>query len=151
MTEPESLYDAIGGMPVLRKLASAFYTQVLQDPLLAPVFANFTAEHTDHVAVWLAEVFGGPAEFTAHVGGHQHLLHSHLGLGITEEHRQRWLELMAVAVEQELPENELLRQRVLEYFDWGTKIAVEVSALPVGTDLGEPGSSPRWGWSGLVP
>ncbi len=146
----ESLYEAVGGIGALRRLSNTFYDGVLADPLLAPVFAGFTRTHTEHVAVWLGEIFGGPACFTGELGGHQALLRSHLGLSITEEQRTRWMELMATAVERELPDDELLRRRVLEYFDWGTKIARDVSAAPVGEDLGDPGPTPRWGWDGLA-
>ncbi|MER5713080.1 group II truncated hemoglobin [Streptomyces sp. NPDC002122] len=144
-----TLYEAVGGADALRRLSETFYEGVLADPLLAPVFADFTPTHVEHVAVWLAEVFSGPAEFTAEHGGHQALLRAHLGLGITEEQRSRWMELMAAAVEKELPDDALLRRRVLEYFDWGTRIAKDVSASAPGTDLGDPGPTPRWGWDGL--
>ena len=146
----ESLVAAVGGVAALRRLSSTFYEAVLADPLLAPVFADFTPAHVEHVAVWLAEVFGGAPRFTDELGGHQALLRAHLGLAITEEQRLRWLELMAAAVAKELPDDELLRQRVMEYFDWGTSIARDVSAEPVGTDLGDPGPTPRWGWDGLI-
>ncbi|MEU7124246.1 group II truncated hemoglobin [Streptomyces zaomyceticus] len=145
-----TLYEAVGGADALRRLSETFYEGVLADPLLAPVFADFTAAHVEHVAVWLAEVFSGPAGFTAELGGHQALLRAHLGLGITEEQRLRWMELMTAAVEKELPDDALLRRRVVEYFDWGTRIAGDVSASAPGTDLGEPGPTPRWGWNGLA-
>ncbi|MFE1233869.1 group II truncated hemoglobin [Streptomyces sp. NPDC058745] len=148
--QPEkSLYEAVGGADALRRLSDTFYEAVLADPVLAPVFADFTPTHVQHVAVWLAEVFSGPADFTARLGGHQALLRAHLGLAITEEQRLRWMELMTAAVEKELPDDALLRRRVVEYFDWGTRIAKDVSASAPGTDLGEPGPTPRWGWDGL--
>lgn len=99
--------------------------------------------------MWLAEIFDGPDDFTGKLGGHQSLLRSHLGLSITEPQRLRWMELMTAAVDKELPDDELLRRRVLEYFDWGTRIARDVSASPAGADLGDPGPTPRWGWEGL--
>ncbi|RSS51228.1 group II truncated hemoglobin [Streptomyces sp. WAC01280] len=145
-----TLYEAVGGADALRRLSETFYEGVLADPLLAPVFADFTPTHVEHVAVWLAEVFSGPTEFTAEHGGHQALLRAHLGLGITEEQRLRWMELMAAAVEKELPDDALLRRRVVEYFDWGTRIAKDVSSSAPGTDLGDPGPTPRWGWDGLA-
>ena len=145
----KSLYDEIGGQAGLQRLSAAFYDRVLADELLAPVFANFTQTHVDHVAVWLAEIFGGPAAFTAELGGHQALLRHHLGLDIRDEHRQRWLELMARAIDEVLPDRPQLRQVLMDYFDWGTAIAQSVSQDPVGTDLGEPGPTPRWGWQGL--
>ncbi|MDQ0840452.1 hypothetical protein [Streptomyces sp. V1I6] len=121
-----------------RPAASAFRVAVPGTP----------STHIEHVALWPAEVFDGPADFTAALGGHQRLLRVHLGLSITEEQRLHWMELMTEAVATELPDD-VLRRRVVEYFDWGTKIAREVSADPAGTDLGDPGPTPRWGWNGV--
>lgn len=147
---PTTLYDDLGGLDGLRRLSSAFYDRVLADEVLAPVFASFTVTHVDHVAVWLAEVFGGPADYTAKLGGHQSLLHSHLGLSIRDEHRERWLELMAEAVDDVLPGRAALKAALMDYFGWGTAIAQSVSQDPVGTDLGDPGPTPRWGHDGLI-
>jgi hemoglobin len=145
-----SLYDDAGGLDGLRRLSNAFYERVLADELLAPVFAHFTPAHVEHVAVWLAEVFGGPADFTARLGGHQALLRSHLGLEIRDEHRQRWLQLMADAIGEVLPGRPELAAALMSYFEWGTAIAQDVSRDPVGTDLGQPGLTPRWGYQGLA-
>ncbi|WP_454850570.1 group II truncated hemoglobin [Promicromonospora soli] len=148
--KPEpTLYESLGGMPALRRLSDAFYERVLADELLAPVFANFSPRHVEHVAVWLAEVFGGPEEFTTALGGHQSLLRGHLGLGIRDEHRQRWLELMSAAVDDTFPDATELHAPLMSYFEWGTAIAQEVSQDAVGTDLGDPGPTPRWGREGL--
>lgn len=145
-----SLYGDVGGLDGLQRLSKAFYDRVLADGLLAPVFAHFTPTHLDHVAIWLAEVFGGPADFTARLGGHQALLNSHLGLSIRDEHRQRWLDHMADAINEVLPGEPELAKTLMNYFDWGTAIAQDVSQNPVGTDLGEPGPTPRWDHQGLV-
>jgi hemoglobin len=144
-----TLYDEMGGRDGLQRLSNAFYNRVLADELLAPVFVDFTPAHVDHVAVWLGEVFDGPADFTANLGGHQALLRSHLGLGIRNDHRQRWLELMAEAIDEVLPGRAALRQTLMDYFEWGTSIAQSISQDPVGTDLGDPGPTPPWGWHGL--
>lgn len=145
-----TLYDDLGGEPALRRLSDAFYERVLADELLAPVFVNFTPTHVERVAIWLGEIFGGPADFTARLGGHQALLNVHLGLGIREEHRQRWLELMQAAIEEVLVDRPDLHKTLMAYFDWGTAIAKDVSQEPPGTDLGDPGPTPRWGRDGLV-
>nr|WP_232425196.1 group II truncated hemoglobin [Pseudofrankia inefficax] len=118
-----SLYAEVGGLDGLRRLSPAFYDRVLADELLAPVFAHFTPTHLDHVAVWLGEVFGGPEDFSATLGGHQALLRSHLGLGIRDEHRRRWLELMAHAISEILPGQPELAATLMAYFEWGTAIA----------------------------
>jgi hemoglobin len=145
-----SLYGDVGGLDGLRRLSGAFYDRVLADELLAPVFAHFTPAHVQRVAVWLAEVLGGPADYTARLGGHQALLGSHLGIGIRDEHRQRWLQLMADAISEVLPGRPELAAALMGYFEWGTAIAQEVSQDPAGTDLGEPGPTPRWGYQGLA-
>lgn len=143
-----SFYDAVGGAEALSRLINAFYDQVLVDPLLQPVFVNFTQAHLDHVVVWLSEVFGGPAEYTERFGGHHALLSQHLHLRITEEQRARWAELMIATAAKELPNDALVQQRFAEYIEWGTKIARSVSQQE-GDDLGEPGPVPHWGWNGL--
>ncbi|MET9218003.1 group II truncated hemoglobin [Streptomyces sp. NPDC088197] len=156
MTTPDSpvdrtgtFYEAVGGSDALRRLIDSFYEQVLVDPLLAPVFVHFTRAHVDHVVVWLTEVFGGPAEYTARLGGHQALLSQHLDLRITEEQRARWVELMLATAVKELPADALLRQRFAEYIEWGTRIAMSVSHQE-SSDLGDPGPVPHWGWDGLA-
>lgn len=145
----ETLYDELGGLPALRRLSTAFYARVLADEVLAPMFAGFDLRHVERVAVWLGEVFGGPADFTATLGGHQSLLRSHLGLGIRDEHSVRWLELMSAAIDDVLPGTPL-RSTLMAYFEWGTAIAQDVSQQPPGADLGDPGPTPRWGRDGLV-
>jgi len=145
-----SLYEDVGCEDGLRRLSNAFYQRVLQDEVLAPVFVDFTPTHIEHVAVWLAEVFGGPADYTARLGGHQGLLRSHLGIEIEDAHRERWLVLMAEAIDDVFPGRPELAGVLMGYFEWGAAIAQDVSHDPVGTDLGEPGPTPRWGHEGLI-
>lgn len=147
MPEQPSFYDALGGADALHRLIDSFYDQVLQDPLLAPVFADFTTTHVEHVVVWLSEVFGGPAEYSAKLGGHHALLSHHVDLAITEEQRARWVELMLATAARELPADALLQRRFAEYVEWGTRIAKSVSQP--GATVGDPGPTPRWGWDGL--
>ena len=144
------LFTGAGGLDGLRALSTAFYRRVLEDELLAPVFEHFTAHHTEYVAVWLAEVFGGPADYTARLGGHHSLLQAHLGLRIRDEHRARWLELMEAAIDEVLPDRPETAASLMAYFSWGTAIAQEVSQESVGTDVGDPGPTPRWTRQGLA-
>lgn len=145
-----SLYDDVGGVDGLRKLIMDFYDRVLADDVLAEMFAHFTPTHVEHVVVWLAEVFGGPADFTSQLGGHQSLLRSHLGLDIHDEHVERWLLLMSDAIDSTMPGRPELAASLMEYFRWGSAIAQDLSQTPVGTDLGAPGPTPRWNRAGLV-
>ncbi|HEX5404528.1 MAG TPA: group II truncated hemoglobin [Pseudonocardiaceae bacterium] len=145
-----SLYDDVGGIEGLRELSMNFYDRALADDVLAGMFANFTPTHVDHVAVWLAEVFGGPTEFTDRLGGHQALLRTHLGLEIHDEHRECWLQLVSDAIDATMPGRPDLAATLMDYFRWGTAIAQDLSQSPVGTDLGAPGPTPRWNRDGLV-
>jgi globin len=44
--------------------------------------------------LWLAEVFGGPSRYTDELGGYPAMMRHHLGLGISEGRRQRWVQLI---------------------------------------------------------
>jgi hemoglobin len=57
---------------------------------------------------------------------------------------------MAHAISEVFPGRPELAATLMEYFDWGTAIAQAVSRDPVGTDLGDPGPTPRWGHEGLL-
>lgn len=152
MTDPAarpSVYEFVGGADALRALIDAFYAKVRVDPLLTDLFAHFTDEHVDHVVLWLGEVFGGPPAFTERLGGHHGLLRRHLGLAITEAQRARFAGLLVETAGELLPAVDLLQRQFAAYVDWGTRIAMEVSAPGVTVD-GDPGPVPRWGWDGLV-
>ena len=71
MTDPvPTLYDWCGGSDALHRLTEVFYDRVLADPVLEPVFRHMGRDHRHHVAQWLGEVFGGPADYTEHLGGY---------------------------------------------------------------------------------
>ncbi len=71
----DSLYDWAGGAEPFVRLIGAFYDRVEDDPLLSPMFPDgVSAEHRDHVVAWWIEVFGGPARYTAELGGYEHML-----------------------------------------------------------------------------
>ena len=64
-TDIPTLFDWVGGMPALDRLTTRFYERVKDDEVLAPLFAKMPKEHPHHVAVFLAEVLGGPATYSA--------------------------------------------------------------------------------------
>ncbi len=59
-TAVPALFTWAGEMPAFTRLMEQFYAQVLDDPLLGPLFAHMDAEHARYVALFVAEVFGGP-------------------------------------------------------------------------------------------
>jgi hemoglobin len=53
-------------------MIDAFYDRVEHDDLLSPLFpGGVHEEHRRNVATWWCEVFGGPADYTAELGGCQ--------------------------------------------------------------------------------
>ncbi|MEO3744228.1 antibiotic biosynthesis monooxygenase [Plantactinospora sp. B5E13] len=146
---PPTLYEWAGGMDALVKLCDVFYRLVRADALLAPVFARMDPEHPRHVAVWLAEVFGGPASYTERHGGYPHMLGKHLGRAITEAQRRRWVNLlMDAADEVGLPDDPEFRAAFASYLEWGTRLAVQNSQPDADPVREAP--VPRWGW-GVAP
>jgi hemoglobin len=142
-----TLYEWLGGADVLARLIARFYEKVPGDGLLAPVFAQMPKEHFQHVADFLAEVLGGPAKYSAELGGHAAMVRHHLGRGITEQQRQRWVALLLeTADEMKLPADPEFRSALVAYLEWGSRLAVINSAMPVGTALEETTPMPAWGW-----
>ena len=76
-TDTPTLYEWAGGKPAFDRLTEAFYERVGADELLAPLFAGMPPDHPRNVATWLAEVFGGPPEYTERRGGYPHMLDKH--------------------------------------------------------------------------
>src|SRR6266508_6643451 len=79
-----TLYDHAGGEQGLHRLEDTFYSSVLVDPILQPLFGAGQPQHVDHLTAFTAESFGGPNRFTKELG-FAHLIAVHRGLRITEE------------------------------------------------------------------
>jgi len=146
---PPSLYEWAGGGEALTRLCEAFYREVRGDDLLGPVFAGMDAQHPRYVAMWLAEVFGGPADYTARRGGYPHMLGKHLGRALTEKQRRRWVNLLLDAADEVgLPDDPEFRAAFVGYIEWGTRLAVQNSQP--GADPPRQAPVPHWGW-GVAP
>lgn len=141
-----TLYEWVGGMPVIESLMKAFYTKVLRDELLEPIFKHMSESHQLHVAHFIAEVFGGPKLYSEEDGSHYKMIQKHLGRHLTEKHRQRWASLLIeTADELNIPEDPEFRSAFVAYIEWGTRIAVLNShETEISMGLDEP--MPKWGW-----
>jgi truncated hemoglobin YjbI len=144
-----SLHEWAGGTTAFVELCDSFYRLVQADDLLAPLFATMHPDHARYVALWLAEVFGGPAEYTAERGGYGPMVARHLGKAITEPQRRRWVNLMIDAADEVgLPADPEFRAAFVSYLEWGTRLAVRNSAP--NADPVREAPVPRWGW-GVAP
>jgi len=135
-----TLYEWLGGSEVLTRLIDP------ADPLLEPLFRNMAQAHFQHVAQFIAEVLGGPADYSALHGGHAAMIRHHLGKGITEQQRHRWVGLLLeTADELQLPTGPEFRSALVAYLEWGSRLAVINSALPADTAVAEA-PMPAWNW-----
>ena len=145
-----TISEWIGGPAAIGRWLDVFYDAVEQDPLLAPVFGGLvTTEHRVHVTAWWAEVMGGPAEFTARHGGYEHMLAKHRNLAISKEQRLRFVTLLSAAADTaRIPDDPEARAALMGYAEWGSRLAVENSAIDAKPVPSAP--VPRWGW-GVAP
>lgn len=142
-----TVFEWCGGLPALTRMTRLFYEKhVPADPLLAPLFANMSADHPQRVAKWLAEVFGGPKRYSEDHGGYTRMLSQHLGRELTDEQRQRWVTLLyRSAREVGLPNDAEFRSAFQSYIEWGSRLAVENSQRDAQPPPHMP--MPHWEWN----
>jgi truncated hemoglobin YjbI len=142
-----TVFEWVGGLPALERMTRIFYEKYIpQDDLLTPVFANMAADHPQRVAAWLGEVFGGPKVYSGQYGGYTRMISQHLGKGITEEKRVRWVELIHKAAQDAgLPNDPEFASVFNSYIEWGTRLAVENSTA--GAHPPENMPMPHWEWN----
>ncbi|WP_075180850.1 group II truncated hemoglobin [Pantoea sp. 1.19] len=150
MTEhTPTLFEWMGGREVLLKLMQTFYRKVEQDPLLAPMFQHMHADHPEHVAIWLEEVLGGEANYTAHRGGFKGMVAKHRGRAIQPAQRQRWVALMMESADEvNLPEDPEFRSAFAGYIEFGSRRA-QANSQPGARSKRE--SVKLWGWGEAPP
>ncbi len=136
-------------MSAFEALTTAFYREVLKDDLVGPLFRGMDPGHPKYVAMWLAEVFGGPETYSAERDGYRHMVRQHLGRAITEPQRRRWVNLLMDAADKVgLPADPEFRAAFASYIEWGTRIAHTNSQPDAHPPLEAP--VPHWGW-GVAP
>lgn len=146
-----TLYEAAGGEEAIHRLEETFYASVLADPVLQPLFGAGQAKHVQHLTWFTAESFGGPDRFSEELG-FRHLIDVHRGLHITEEQRQRFVDLYTAALDASgLPADEAFRTAVLEHVEFGTQVAKQNSNAATEEELHPLREVPRWTWAGDDP
>ena len=143
-----SLYEHAGGEEALHRLEDTFYSSVLADPLLQPLFGAGRPEHVDHLTAFTAESFGGSDRFTRELG-FGHLIDVHRGLRITEAQRARFVELYMEALDVSgMPTDEPFRQAVRSHVEFGSRVAMGNSNAGSDDELHPLREVPRWTWAG---
>jgi truncated hemoglobin YjbI/uncharacterized Fe-S cluster protein YjdI/CDGSH-type Zn-finger protein len=142
-----SIFQWCGGLPALTRMTRLFYEKyVPDDEMLAPIFANMSADHPQRVAKWLGEVFGGPACYSEEYGGYPRMIAEHVGKCLTEDWRARWVALMIQSSQEAgLPNDAEFRSAFSSYLEWGSRLAVENSQTTSRPPRHMP--MPAWGWA----
>lgn len=112
----ETIYEKIGGSPIIERLVTAFYQRVLADPLLSPFFATTSIDKLKKMQI---------AFFTIALGGPEpdlsiSLYESHRGRGIQRHHLTQFTKhlmdtLQEIGIEQENATK--VYQRIATYSD----------------------------------
>ena len=83
-----SLYERVGGEPVIATLITAFYKKVFTDPILGPFFTHTTLDKLTHMQQqFFSLALGGPVP-----ENEISLKNSHYGRNIEERHLARFTE-----------------------------------------------------------
>jgi hemoglobin len=141
-----TLYEHCGGDQGLHRLEEIFYSKVLADPVLQPLFGEGQPHHVEHLTWFTAETFGGPPRFTERLG-FQHLVDVHRGLEITDEQRERFIALyLEAADEADLPDDKPFRDALPSHVEFGARVAQQNSQASSDSELYPLDEVPHWEW-----
>ncbi|PWJ24777.1 hemoglobin [Branchiibius hedensis] len=144
-----TLYGALGGSATVHALADAWHRRVLADPVVSHAFRRFEPDHTQRLAAYWTQAWGGPADYTATYGSESDLVRMHSGNGEHEEMNRRAIACFDAALSDAgVPEGEL-RDALHDYFAFmttGPMYAYHESAADVPDDL----TVTRWGLAGRL-
>lgn len=114
--EHPSVFEQIGGAPVMRKIVASFYAGVSADPVLSPMYPQDDMEGAEErLRMFLEQYWGGPTTYSE-LRGHPRLRMRHAPYHINPEARDRWLSHMRTAVESAAL-SPLHEATLMEYFD----------------------------------
>jgi hemoglobin len=143
-----TLYEHAGGDAGLHQLEEVFYSKVLSDPLLQPLFGKGQPHHVEHLTWFTAESFGGPDRFTRELG-FDDLVNMHRGLGITDGQRERFVALFLEALDDAgLPNDTPFREAVRSHIEFGARVAQQNSRATTDDELYPLDHVPLWEWEG---
>jgi hemoglobin len=93
-----TLYERVGGQPFFDALVARFYAGVASDPLLRPLYPPDLEAPKRHLALFLAQYWGGPRTYSEE-RGHPRLRVRHVRFAIGQAQRDAWLAHMRAAIE----------------------------------------------------
>ena len=141
-----SIYDFAGGERAFAALAAAHHARCLADPVLNHPFSHdLRPDHVARLASYWAEVFGGPARYSAEFGGQSRMLGIHCGNEVESDLGRRFVDCFVLAADDAgLPNDARLRDALRAYMEWAVAdVLGHDPAVPAGLAM------PRWSWDGL--
>jgi hemoglobin len=93
----ESFFDRVGGQPFFDALVDRFYAGVETDPVLRPLYPADLTDPKSHLALFLAQYWGGPPTYSEQ-RGHPRLRLRHAPFVIGLPERDAWMRHMTEAV-----------------------------------------------------
>jgi len=93
----ETLYERVGGQVFFDALVGRFYAGVEADPVLRPLYPDDLADPKAHLALFLAQYWGGPPTYSDQ-RGHPRLRLRHAPFVIGLRERDAWMRHMGEAV-----------------------------------------------------
>lgn len=113
-----SVYDAVGGMQFFDELVERFYRGVAMDLLLRPLYPDDLAEPRRHLALFLAQYWGGPTVYSEE-RGHPRLRMRHAPFVIGEAERDAWMRHMTAALSSVVEKHDVhpaVEARLFDHF-----------------------------------
>jgi hemoglobin len=145
-----TLYEFAGGEPAFMALATAHHARCLADPELNHPFSHPDQhpQHVERLAVYWAEVLGGPPKFSQTCGSQFSVLHMHSGNGDMGDLGERFIRCFEEAMDEVgLPTDPDFRAAMSAYMRWAVDDVLAYS--PVDAVVPRDPAMPRWGWDGL--
>jgi hemoglobin len=149
------VYEAVGGIGGLRRLAEAWHARVMADEEVSHAFSHgYRPDHSERLAAYWAEALGGPSLYSDAYGDETSVVRIHSGNGAHEEMDRRAIAcfdraLADAGLAGDGPAGDgRLRQVLHDYFAWATTATMaryhrSADDVPDGLRI------PRWSWDGL--
>lgn len=148
MSQP-TLFELVGGLSGVRRLAQAWHERVLKDEIVSHAFSHgFHPEHTERLAAYWAEAWGGPELYSRQYGTESSVVRLHSGNGVHEEMNRRAIECFWVALADAGVQDPVFKHALLAYFTWAT--TRRMSGYPKAADeVPHDLKLARWSLNGL--
>jgi hemoglobin len=147
-----TVYEAVGGIGGLLRLAQAWHARVMADEEVSHAFSHgYRPDHSERLAAYWAEALGGPPMYSPRYGDETSVVRIHSGNGRHEEMDRRAIACFDRALEDAgLAADGRLRQVLHDYFAWATTTTMaryhrSADDVPDGLRI------PHWSWDGRQP